>query len=178
MVAQLFAGEPPHPVDQDLLALGPLERHVRLMQRSGKSTNKMSGERAFTPAEGSDPLHIDDSLRPPTDLPTERRTGAGGTSGLTTDVKPNATALAGVMAATGWSPNSISITRHLQQLKRHAATELSEVDVGGTESSTPYKKPKAGGGAVNMKPPSKKSKRKTDQSDDNEQLDDADDAFM
>ncbi|KAK4888712.1 hypothetical protein LTR27_012410 [Elasticomyces elasticus] len=193
MVAQLFTGEPPHPVDQDLLALGPLERHVRLMQRSGKSMNKMSGERAFTPAEGADPLHVDDSLRPPTDLPTERSTGAGGTSGWdathdrrlllailkTTDVKPNVTALAGVMAMTGWSPNSISITRKLQQLKRLAATELSDVDVGSAErSTTPSWEPKAGRGAANKKPPSKKSKRKANESDDNEQLDDADDAFM
>ncbi|KAK3645664.1 hypothetical protein LTR22_014627 [Elasticomyces elasticus] len=165
MVAQLFAGEPPHLVDQDLLALGPLERH-----------------RAFTPAEGADPLHIDDSLRPPTDLPTERSTGAGGTSGWdatqdrrlllailkTTDVKSNATALAGVMAATGWSPNSISITRHLQQLKRHAATESSEVDRESTESNMPNKKPKA--------PPSKR--RKVSKSYDPENPGDADDEFM
>ncbi|KAK5707253.1 hypothetical protein LTR17_020886 [Elasticomyces elasticus] len=156
MVAQLFAGEPPHP-DQDLLALGPLERHVRLMQRSGKSINTISGARAFTPAEGSDPLHVDDSSRPPTDLPTERSTGAGGTSGWD-----------GVMAMTGWSPNSISITRKLQQLKRLAVTELSEVDPGSTESNMPNKKPTA--------PPSKR--RKVSKSYDPENPGDADDEFM
>ncbi|KAK3614869.1 hypothetical protein LTR56_026959 [Elasticomyces elasticus] len=56
--------------------------------------------------------------------------------------------------------------------------ESLEVDVGGTESSTPYKKPKAGGGAFDMRLPSDKSKRTANKSDDNEQPDDTDDALM